>query len=106
MMEERGDAFVALPGGLGTLEEVFEIIVGKQLRYHNKPIVLLDVAGYFNPLLGMIEHGIDQKFIKEKARDLFFVAPSVAAAVGYLQSYSPAHPTEKWYQKPMTSSME
>lgn len=106
LMEERGDAFVALPGGLGTLEEIFEIIVGKQLRYHSKPIVLLDIAGYFNPLLGMLEHGIDQKFIKEKIRDLFFVAPSVAAAIGYLQAYSPQHPTEKWFQKPIPSGTE
>src|SRR3954464_11229285 len=64
LMEERGDAFLTLPGGLGALEEIFRIIVGKELGYHAKPIALLNVAGYFSPLLEMIEHGIEQRFIK------------------------------------------
>ena len=59
LLEARGDAFIALPGGLGTFEEVFEILVGKLLGYHQKPIVLLNVAGYYAPLLEMIEHGPD-----------------------------------------------
>src|SRR3954451_9994652 len=50
IMETRGDAFIAFPGGLGTFEELFEIIVAKQLAYHTKPIVLLNIAHYFDPL--------------------------------------------------------
>src|SRR5688500_9795335 len=53
LLEQRGDAFVALPGGLGTFEEVFEILVGRTLGYHAKPVVLLNVAGYYAPLLAM-----------------------------------------------------
>src|SRR4051794_7114678 len=68
LLESRGDAFITLPGGLGTFEELFEIIVGRILRYHDKPIVLLNVAGYYDPLLAMIEHGIEQRFIRPKAR--------------------------------------
>jgi uncharacterized protein (TIGR00730 family) len=89
MMEQRGDAFVTLPGGLGTFEEIFEIICGKQLGYHNKPIVLLNVAGYYDPLLAMIDHGVSQHFIKEKAKKLFHVSRTVVDAMKYLASYKP-----------------
>jgi uncharacterized protein (TIGR00730 family) len=105
IMEERGDAFLTLPGGLGTFEEIFEIIVGKQLGYHDKPIVLLNVAGYFAPLLEMIEHGIEQNFIKGKVRELYFVAASVEEAVGHLKSYRPPVLTDKW-TKDIPSGME
>jgi uncharacterized protein (TIGR00730 family) len=85
LLEQRADAFVTLPGGLGTLEEVFEIIVGRMLGYHSKPIVLLNVVGYFDPLLTMIEHGIEQRFIRAKARDAYFVARDVARTIEYLE---------------------
>ena len=86
-MEERGDAFIALPGGLGTLEEIFEIIVGRQLGYHSKPIVVLNIAGYYDPLLAMLEHGIEHRFIKAASRELFQVAGSVEEAMEYLRSF-------------------
>ncbi len=92
LLEERGDAFVALPGGLGTFEEVFEILVGRLLGYHDKPIVLLNVDGYYDPLLAMIEHGIEQRFIKPKAREAYFVADTVAAAMAHLKAPHPAGP--------------
>lgn len=87
IMETRGDAFVTLPGGLGTLEEIFEIIVARMLGYHNKAIVLLNVNDYFNPLLTMIDHGIEQKFIKPQARRQFYIAQSVSNAIEYLRAY-------------------
>jgi len=98
LMEERGDAFLTLPGGLGTFEEIFEIIVGKQLGYHKKPIVLLNVAGYFAPLLQMIEHGIEQRFIKPAVRELYFVAGNVDEAVGHFRSYRPPVVADKWFK--------
>ena len=85
LLESRGDAFIALPGGLGTFEEVFEILVGKLLGYHRKPIVLLNVADYYGPLLTMIDHGIEQRFIKATAREAYFVAGSVAEAIEFLR---------------------
>ena len=88
LLESRGDAFIALPGGLGTFEELFEIIVGRILGYHAKPIVLLNVAGYYNPLLAMIEHGIEQRFIRPKAREAYFVAETVEQTVRYLKDVS------------------
>ena len=104
LLEQRGDAYIALPGGLGTLEEIFEIIVGKLLHYHNKPIVLLNTDEYYQPLLAMIEHGIENHFIKAKARDLYFVAPTVTAAAHYLRTYAP--PGDEGFEPPTGSSME
>jgi uncharacterized protein (TIGR00730 family) len=106
LMEERGDAFLTLPGGLGTFEEIFEIIVGKQLGYHDKAIVLLNVEGYFDPLLAMIEHGIEQRFIKPKVRELYFVADTVAAAVEHFRFYRPPAVTDKWGTADMPSAAE
>jgi uncharacterized protein (TIGR00730 family) len=89
ILETRGDAFIALPGGLGTLEEIFEIIVGRLLGFHAKPIVLLNVAGFYEPLLAMLDHAVEQKFIKPKARQLFFVASSVEETISHLLGPSP-----------------
>jgi uncharacterized protein (TIGR00730 family) len=92
VLEQRGDAFVALPGGLGTFEELFEVLVGRLLGYHGKPIVLLNVAGYYDRLIAAVEHGIEEGFIKAKSRDAWRVAPDVAAAMDYLRSAPPPAP--------------
>jgi uncharacterized protein (TIGR00730 family) len=88
-MEALGDAYIALPGGLGTFEELFEIIVGKKLGYHQKPIVLLNTNGFYQPLLAMLEHAIEEKFIKPSARELFHVADNVSSAMEYIRQYTP-----------------
>jgi cytokinin riboside 5'-monophosphate phosphoribohydrolase len=98
-MEARGDAYIAMPGGLGTLEEILEIIVGKQLKYHSKPIVLLNIADYYQPMLDLIERGIEQNFIKSKARNLFFVAADVESAVTHIRDYVPPAIEDKWFDK-------
>lgn len=87
LMEQYGDAFVALPGGLGTFEEIFDIIVNRQLGYHNKPIVLLNAADYYRPLIRLIEQGIENRFIKPGARSLFRVTENVAETVEFLQQH-------------------
>jgi uncharacterized protein (TIGR00730 family) len=92
LMEERGDAFLVLPGGIGTLEEVFEILVGKSLGYHHKPIVLVNVENFFGPLLTMLEHGVKEGFIKERVKELIFVAANVAEAMEYLKNHSTSVP--------------
>jgi uncharacterized protein (TIGR00730 family) len=106
IMESRGDAFVTLPGGLGTFEEIFEIIVAKQLGYHDKPIVLLNIARYFDPLLAMIEHGIEQKFVKERARRLYFVTDRISDAIAHLRTYPPQPPVDKWFGEKPPSAIE
>jgi uncharacterized protein (TIGR00730 family) len=90
LLEERGDAFIALPGGLGTFEEVFEIIVGRVLGYHDKTVVLLNVANYYGPLLAAIEHGIAERFIKPRARKAHYVAETVEAAVAHVRTAAQA----------------
>jgi len=90
LMEEHGDAFIALPGGLGTFEEIFEIIVSHVLGFHVKPVILLNIAGYYDPLLAMIDHGIEHGFIKPKARRHFQVFSAVPPAIDYLRRTSTA----------------
>jgi uncharacterized protein (TIGR00730 family) len=70
-MFERADGFVILPGGLGTLDEAFEIITWKQLKLHDKPIVLVDTAGYWAPLDHLIDHIIAHGFVGTAARQFF-----------------------------------
>lgn len=86
ILESRGDAFVALPGGIGTLEEVFEVLVGRYLGAHSKPIVLLNIEGYYEPLLRLLQHGLELRFNREGLLDLFHVAGDVESALRYLES--------------------
>ena len=76
-MFSRADAFVILPGGLGTLDECMEIITWKQLRQHSKPIVVLDVGGYWRNLMALVDDVIDAGFAPPKARQLFTSVTSV-----------------------------
>ena len=64
LMAELADAFVALPGGIGTLEELFEVFTWAQLGLHRKPLGLLDVAGYYAPLEAMLDHAVEQRFLR------------------------------------------
>lgn len=77
-MFELADAFVALPGGVGTLDETFEIITWKQLGYHDKPIVILDGSGYWQPLLDMLYHQQREGFVSSSTLSLFTVAQDLA----------------------------
>jgi uncharacterized protein (TIGR00730 family) len=83
-MAELADAFLALPGGYGTLEELFEIVTWKQLRLHDKPIGILNVAGFFDPLRVWIEHAIAEDFIRPKHRDLLAIGDDVTALLDHL----------------------
>lgn len=96
IMDTRSDAFIALPGGYGTLEELLEIITLKQLKYHNKAIVLLNTAGFYSKLLEQFEDIIRMKFAKEECRELYFVTSSVAEAVTYIDTYIPPVFEDKW----------
>ncbi|MCX7615063.1 MAG: TIGR00730 family Rossman fold protein [Clostridiales bacterium] len=95
-MDHRSDAFIALPGGYGTLEEILEIITLKQLRYHNKPIVILNINGFFNHLLEQFETVIHQQFAKSICCDLYYVTDDVADCINYIENYSPMVFEERW----------
>jgi hypothetical protein len=77
LMAELSDAFLALPGGFGTLDEFFEILTWRQLRFHDKPIGLLNTAGFFDPLLAWIDKAIADDFVKPKNRALMLVESDV-----------------------------
>ncbi|ALG75137.1 lysine decarboxylase [Azospirillum thiophilum] len=95
MMVERSDAFVILPGGLGTLDEAFEILTWKQLQLHDKPIVIADVDGYWRPLLGLIDHMVAQGFARIDRSALYRVADHVDGVFAALGSMpDAAHPAQ------------
>lgn len=70
MMAERADAFLALPGGIGTFEELFEVWTWRQLGYHDKPVGLLNIAGYYDGLLGFLQATVEQQFLSDWQMDL------------------------------------
>lgn len=96
LMADRSDAFVALPGGFGTLDELFEILTWAQLGIHAKPVGLVDIAGFFTPLLAWLDRAMDEGFLKRKHRDLLIVRESVGEILDALAAWKPAEPTEKW----------
>jgi uncharacterized protein (TIGR00730 family) len=85
-MFELADGFVVLAGGLGTLDETIEIVTWRQLRLHDKPIVIVDLEGYWSPLSALIEHTIAGGFTAPAARQLFHVVTSVDAVLPMLAS--------------------
>lgn len=96
LMADRADAFVALPGGFGTLEELFEILTWAQLGIHAKPVGLLDVAGFYTPLLAWLDQTVDAGFLKRKHRELLIVRSDLEALLDALRAWRPPAPTEKW----------
>lgn len=88
-MASRADAFVALPGGFGTLDELFEIVTWGQLGLHAKPIGLLNVDGFFDPLVGYIDHCVTEGFIRTKHRELLVVDDDPARLLDRLAHHQP-----------------
>ena len=96
-MEALADAFIALPGGFGTLEEVIEVLTLKQLQTHDKPIVFVNTLGFYDRLVALFEQFYAQQFAKIQFRELYAVTPDATATLAYLKSYSPSQPISKWY---------
>ena len=97
LMFGNADGFVALPGGYGTLEELLEIITLKQLHYHEKPIVMLNTGGFFDPLIAMFERIIEERFAKPGCRGLYRVTDCPREALDYIETYQPGPREEKWF---------
>lgn len=83
-MSERADAFVVAPGGFGTLEEAFEQLTELQLGYHKKPLVFLDIEGFWAPLEAFLDHAVVAGVLRPEVRAMFCTAPSAAAALDLL----------------------
>ncbi|CAH8361229.1 unnamed protein product [Eruca vesicaria subsp. sativa] len=90
-MAKHSDAFIALPGGYGTLEELLEVITWAQLGIHDKPVGLLNVEGYYNSLLSFIDKAVEEGFITPTARHIIVSAPSAKDLVKKLEEYVPRH---------------
>ncbi len=95
-MAELADGFIALPGGFGTLEELFETITWAQLGIHNKPIGLLNPAGYFDPLCRLVDHAVEQGFIRPEYRDLWVVDREPGRLLDRLEAHRPPEPAVRW----------
>lgn len=98
-MDELSDGFIALPGGFGTLEEISEMITGKQLGFHNKPLALLNTNNFYSPLIGFFEQMYSQKFAKDECRSLYFVSDKPEECLGYIENYVPKAISEKYDTK-------
>ena len=96
LMADRSDAFVALPGGFGTCDELFEILTWAQLGIHNRPVAVLNVNGFFTPLLAWLDHIVTEGLLRPKHRGLLLVADAVPDLLDALASWVPPDPTTKW----------
>jgi uncharacterized protein (TIGR00730 family) len=84
VMGELSDAFIALPGGLGTLDELFEVWTWSQLKLHNKPCGLLNVGGYFDPLLEFLDATVREGFVRQNSRELLMVSDNAVQLLAQL----------------------
>jgi uncharacterized protein (TIGR00730 family) len=89
LMEEKADAFIALPGGFGTFEELLEIIALRQLGYHQKPVVILNVNGYYDALIAQFDRAVEQRFSSPEALSVFGVFGAAEEALDYIETYQP-----------------
>lgn len=96
VMDGRSDAFIALPGGIGTLEEFMEILSMKQLKLTAKPLVLLNTNDYYGGIVAHLREMISKKFAKPTILEMFFVAPDPESALGYILDYKPSDGDSKW----------
>ncbi|MES1151265.1 MAG: TIGR00730 family Rossman fold protein, partial [Dongia sp.] len=94
MMFDRSDAFAILPGGLGTLDEAFEMLTWRQLRLHDKPIILIDIDGYWDPFQTLVDHMIGKGFARESTRQHFSVVSSIGRVFDLLDEPAAVKVTE------------
>ena len=86
IMEDNADAFIIVPGGIGTFEEFFEILTLKQLCRHNKPIAIYNVKGYYNELVYAMEKAIEKNFIKDNCKGLYYMTEEPDALLRYIET--------------------
>jgi len=99
-MSELAEAFIALPGGFGTFDELFETLTWAQIGLHHKPVGLLNACNYFNPLLAMIDHAREEGFIYAEHRTLLCHHSQPEALLDLLESYQPPNGLDRWVNRP------
>lgn len=97
MMADRADAFIAMPGGVGTFEELFETFTWLQLGYHAKPVGLLNVAGFYDGMLGFLSHAVHEGFLKQVHADMLHVSETPRGLIDKLAA-APRVRVDKWQQ--------
>jgi uncharacterized protein (TIGR00730 family) len=98
LMADLSDAFIALPGGFGTLEEFFEVLTWSQLGLHAKPCGIVNVLGYYTPLLAMLDHAVEERFLKAQNRALVLSRETPTELMQDLEEWRPVH-VEKWLDR-------
>ena len=98
LMADLADAFIALPGGFGTLEEFFEVLTWSQLGLHVKPCGILNVLEYYTPLLEMLDHAVGERFLKSQNRALVLARSTPSELLEALKEWRPM-PVEKWLDR-------
>ena len=101
MLADMSDGFLAMPGGLGTLEELFEIWTWGQLGLHRKPYGILNVQGYFTPLLAFLDHAVAEQFVRPEYRALLVVETEPAGLISRMEAMEPP-PLPRWIQRDTT----
>jgi hypothetical protein len=99
LMADLADAFIALPGGLGTFEELLEIFTWHQLGLHAKPIGVLNVAGYYDPLLALLDHAVSERFLRSEQRQLLIVDTDPLSLIDRLCAFVPPAAQAKWIDR-------
>ncbi len=98
LMADLSDGFIALPGGLGTLEELFEIATWAQLGIHEKPLGVLNVRGYYDRLMGFLDDAVEERFVRMEHRSLIAIQDDPEALVEALRAFEPK-PVAKWLDR-------
>lgn len=98
MMMDLSDGFIALPGGYGTLEELFEAVTWAQLNYHRNPVGLLNVAGFYDSLIAFVQHAVDEGFVREELRHLITVGDTPAGLLEQMRNAT-VPDLESWLRK-------
>ena len=102
LMAELADAFIALPGGLGTLEELFEVYTWAQLGLHRKPCAMLNVDGYYDGIAGFLTHAVEERFVREEHREMLIVESEPEALIERLHRFEPDAALPKWIDREET----
>ena len=102
LMFEHSDAFVALPGGAGTLEELFEVYTWAQLGLHQKPCGLLNVEGYYDGIADFLAHAVSERFLREETRELLMIETDAALLIERLHTFEPQAVVPKWIDREET----
>ena len=97
IMIDRAEAFIALPGSIGTLEEIIEVLVLKQLGYHDKPCVFINTHGFYDWLFAFFGTLVEENFLKESSLDMFAVCEAPESALEYIDGYIPHPVPGKWF---------